>query len=274
MAKHCIGILFIIMTVANCIGKSDSNTPQIANKSISENADRDYLVGWYKMGRRLIPVLKNEGGYYSVCRGVEVPLKQCPDGLEWGLTKSSMKGTTIGFDEAAKSYYIIIKDSMRASVEEETLESIRINGFEMGKKTPATKIDKPERLLDANASPPKTIDDFLGVYQPVWFPYVRFEIKKEGDKYFGQELNLRPNDPNGWAKRGKPREMTPLSDKLGFTGLDIIYNQTLNRFEIIMKGDGKEQPATLRMPLVRNPASSPDSNTGLQKTVIGIPSWH
>ena len=74
--------------------------------------------------------------------------------------------------------------------------------------------------------------------------------------------------------RGKPRELTTLPDKLGFTGLDIIYNQAHNRFEIIMKGDGKEEPAILRMPLARNPAISPDSNSVLPQKIIGIPSWH
>lgn len=277
MLKQFIGVVFLITILAiNGFGESDSNVPHASDKSDKSslaNSDCDYLVGWYKMGRYIIPVLKIEGGYYSVCRGFEIPLKPCADGLEWGVMSSSMVGTTIGFEKAANAYYIIIKDSMRASVEDETSESIRKNGFELGKKTPAAKVDKPAGLLDANAPPPKTIDDFLGIYQSVWFPYVRFTIQKDGDKYFYQEQNFHGSVGGGWAGRGKPRELTILPDKLGFADLDIIYDQALERFEIIMKGDGKELPAILRMPLARNPSSSLDSNN-VPQALIGIPSWH
>ena len=194
MLKQFISVVLIITILAiNGFGESDSKVPQISDKSDTNslaNADRDYLVGWYKMGRNLIPILKINEGYYSVCRGFEVPFKPCRDGLEWALASSSMVGTTIGFEKATNSYYIIIKDSMRAAVSEETSESIRKNGFELGKKTPAIKVEPPAGLLDANAPSPRTIDDFIGIFQPVWFPYIRFEIRKDGDKYFCQEQNF------------------------------------------------------------------------------------
>ena len=48
-------------------------------------------------GDTIIPVFKTDGTYYSVCRGFEIPLKQCPEGVEWAATPSSMVGTTIGY---------------------------------------------------------------------------------------------------------------------------------------------------------------------------------
>lgn len=78
----------------------------------SQTGPRDHLVGWFNLSGcdeqnqvvsghgTLIPVFKRDGTYYSVCRGGEVPLKECPEGLEWALTPSSMAGTKIGFGKS------------------------------------------------------------------------------------------------------------------------------------------------------------------------------
>jgi hypothetical protein len=192
-----------------------------------------------------------------------------------------MKGTTIGYDRINDYYFIIIKDSMMASVQEETSESIQKSGFELGKRTPAARIERPAGLLDANAPAPKTNEEFLGTYQPLWFPYVRFEIQKQGEKYYWQELNIGSADHNGWIKRGEPREIVALTGELGFgefgrKSTKLVYNKSLWRFEMVMAGgnSNKEDHIILRQPLVRNPATTPDSNGVFLQTVIGIPSWH
>ena len=238
---------------------------------------RDHLVGWYKLGDTLIPVFKTDGTYYSVWRGtgVEVPLKECPEGLEWDLTSSSMDGTKIGFDEVSKAYYIIIEDRLRATLSEETPESIRIVGFKLGEKTPITKIEKPSGLLDATAEPPRTNDDFLGWYQAVWVP-IRYEIRKDGVRYLVAWQIGSYSEPYLWETRGGPRELTPVADGLGFIGSrskdecsSFTYNKAHKRFEFTFQGDSMPQPAIIRMPLARIlPHSEHDG------MIIGIPGYN
>jgi len=260
--------------------------------SQSQNGPCDHLIGWYELpnhpgnnqeiipgSRTLIPVFKIDGTYYSVCRGIETPLKECPEGLEWALAPSSMVGTQIGFNKASNTYYLIIKDQMRSSLEEETAESIRKKGFRLGEKEKLIRIDKPSWLLDTTAQPPRTNEDFLGWYQPVWFPYIRYEIQKNGERFLfaGQMLD----EPGIWKSADKPQELTPLPEGLGFTGSpeqknvnNIVYNEALKRFELTMM-DNKRQPSIIRMPLAQIP--SPVSNQVDAVTPhikIGIPSWH
>jgi len=238
----------------------------------SQSGRRDGLVGWFKLqgGDRIIPVFKTEGTFYSVCRGGEVPFKECPEGLEWALTPSSMAGTKIVFDEASSNpYYIIIED--------EQLEQ-NCDFYIPGEKRPMTRIDKPSGLLDARAKRPRTIDDFLGWHQLVWFPYVRCEIRKDGEKYVF--TTQHSEKPGVWKTEGEPRELTPLPDGLGFTGFDrknessLTYNEALKRFELTEQRD-KRQPAVIRMPLARiPPPPSPEGGAAPPSMEIGIPAWH
>ncbi len=222
----------------------------------------DHLLGWFKMtdGDTIIPVFKRDGTYYSVCRGFEIPLKECPEGLEWVLTPSSMVGTMIGFDEASNAYYIIIEDQGLASNYEPYIS---------GEKQPMVRIDKPSWLLDPTALPPRTNDDFLGHYRAIWFPWFRFEIRKEGESYFGAYQML--SETGLWEPEGDPDGLAPLPDRLGFTGFDretrhiLTYNEALKRFEL-----------TNSMPLARvTPSSWPEADAVRLPTMrIGIPSWH
>jgi len=239
---------------------------------------RDHFLGWYKLPNRhyrtrkvipgggtLIPVFKRDGTYYSLCRGFEVPLKECPEGLEWDLTESSMVGTKIGFNVISNKYYIIIEDA-RAQYE---------GGYSTsGEKQFMTRVDKPSGLLDATARPPRTNDDFLGWYQPVWFPYV-IEIRKDGPKYL--VAYQEPDKSGKWKTRDEPRELTPLPDRLGFTGFDrrnrnnLTYNKILERFELTKNTD--DQGRFIRMPLVRV-SPHPELAAVPLPVRIGIPFWH
>ena len=245
-----------------------------SDDELSQNIDRDHLLGWYKLPERehvshkvipghdtLIPVFKRDGTYYSVCRGFEVPLKECPEGLEWGLTESSMVGTKIIFDEASNTYYISIMDKWEMSSNDHSLR---------GGKQPMTRIDKPSWLLDATAQPPRINDDFLGWYQPVWFPFVRLEIRKDGQEYLSVEHEF--HELGVWKTPHEPQEITPLPDRLGLTGFDrgtevsLTYNEAMRRIEITMSGS-----PIIRMPLAR---VSPEGATVRPPMAIGIPSWH
>ncbi len=52
---------------------------------------RDHLLGWYKLAdRTLIPVFQVDRTYCSVMHpGIEIPLKACPESLEWALVRLS-----------------------------------------------------------------------------------------------------------------------------------------------------------------------------------------
>jgi hypothetical protein len=242
---------------------------------------RDHLVGWYKLPNRhyrtrevipgpgtLIPVFKTDGTYYSVCHGFEIPLRECPEGLEWALTRSSMVGTKIGFDEESNAYYIIIEDQGLANNYEPYIS---------GEKRTMTRVDKPSWLLDATAQPPRTNDDFIGWYKPVWFP-IRLALRKEGKKYL--LLESQEADESGvWKTQGEMKELTPIADRLGFVMsrrkdrcTSITYNKSLKRFELT-KQWSKRRPEVIRMPLARvSPHTERAAITTLM--IMGIPSWN
>jgi hypothetical protein len=173
----------------------------------SQDEGHDAMVGWYKllprdeMTRRvipdtgvLIPIFKLEGVYYTALRGVEAPLKECPGGLEWAL-KTSLAGTTIRYHAASGTCSIRIVDSQRATFD---------GSYHQDEMpfVPLTRVEKPSGLLDATAPPPQTLDDFLGTYQPIWLPWIRMEIRKEGNRYLSVTQQLDPPEPPGqWSKR-------------------------------------------------------------------------
>ncbi len=223
----------------------------------------DPFVGWYLLaGDTLIPVLKRDGTYYSVCRGFEVPFKECAEGLEWAVAGSSMVGTTIG----AGGAYIRIVDSQLANFME---------SYVPGAKQELTRIDQPSWLLDATGRRPRKNDDFVGWYVPIWFPYMKMEIRKDGEKYLVVNHVLR--EGGLWKAEGEPRELTPLGDGLGLTGFDqevryrLTYNKSLRRFEL----EGGTSPVG-RMPLLRVSASWEMAYDvfGPNAVKIGIPTWH
>lgn len=231
-------------------------------------ASSDHLIGWYGVrdSDAMIPVFKTDGTYYSVCRGFEVPFTESPEGLAWAPTPSSMVGTTVGFDQAASAYYIIIEDQGLAS---------NYQRYISGEKRPMTRIDKPRGLLDATASPPRTNDDFLGLYRAVWLPWMRLGIRRDGETY--QCVAQVYREPGLWKTEEEPRELAPLADGLGFTGFDrrnrhnLTYNDSLKRFELT----NKTTSPVIRMPLARVlPPTVVGDDAPVLPMEIGIPSWH
>jgi hypothetical protein len=234
---------------------------------------RDHLLGWFKMAKRatVIPIFKQEGIYYSACnRGVEVPLKPCPEGLEWDCLPSSMEGTKIGFDVASNAYYIAIEDDL--------LENNSDN-YVRGEKQPLTKLDKAPDLLNPTAPRPASNDDFVGCYQAVWCPAIRYEIRKDGQKFLAA---MQLYTSSAWRPVDAPVEIKPLPDGLGFalgqakkSISSFTYNQTLKRFEIAHRMPNRH-PAVLRIPLARVPTlPSPEAGEAPKPFIrIGIPSWN
>jgi hypothetical protein len=242
------------------------------------DSGRDAIIGWYKLldtrrgGARyrgaLIPIFKIEGTYYTALRGFEAPLKECPDGLEWSLKESSLVGTTIQYNNSANTCSIRIVDSARERFEESYVAK-------EAPFVPMTRVEKPSGLLDATARPPQTLDDFLGFYQPIWLPWIRFELRRDGGRYLiaSQELDLL--EPQGeWKSRSQPYELTPLSDRLGFAGspagggpYTFAYNEALKRFELVLTKPGMRMPFAKVTPSTKTDAASPTMP-------IGIPAWH
>jgi hypothetical protein len=244
------------------------------------SGSRDHLLGWYELPARdhdthkvirgpgtLIPVFKIDRTYYSVCRGFEVPLKECAEGLEWASSPSSMEGTTIGFDAESSEAYIRIVDHGLDGMNDMYIP---------GEKRFMKKIAKPSwfPMLNAETKPPRTNDDLLGCYQLAWIPAARMTVRREAERYY-LVTHLRASGHDDDII-----ELKPLPDQLGFTSFDdevavnLTYNEALKRFEIIPT---KHLFPHDRMPLVRVAPEVPSqSDTSPIPTMqkIGIPSWH
>ncbi|MDZ4200459.1 MAG: hypothetical protein U1E27_14385 [Kiritimatiellia bacterium] len=254
-------------------------TLTVGCRSVHESGigPRDDLVGWYHLPNRhyrtreilpgpgtLIPVLKMNGAYYSVCRGVEVPLLECEEGLEWGALPSSLKGTKIGRDPASREIYIVIEDS-RAQYEGDYSVS--------GEKQGMTKIDRPTGLLDPTTTPPRSSEDFVGCYLSVWFPYFRWMISRQDEVY---QLKWQSAEKEWKSESTETVDLIPLTDTLGFMWgrkkeYRMVYNPDLHRFECLYGDPG----IRLRMPLTRIDESlPPGSGIPSPRISIGIPSWH
>lgn len=220
--------------------------------------NHDHLLGWYeRRGFRdsisIIPVMKRDGRYFSICRGIEVPLKEVPGGLAWGFEKSSMEGTMIGME--GNTVYLELKDD-RAPQDGEGSE------YHQGYHT-LHRISMPSKLLNSKAKRPNNLDDVLGCYQPVYFPYYRWFIKKVDDGY---KLEAQIVSGNEWLTReNESAKLTPLPDRIGFTWgnernhMELIYNDEQKRYEAI-RPDG-----SIVMPLAR--IKNPEKETPPHSTV-------
>ena len=262
LAARLLLVAILAGTMAGCV-----NPPER-----SQVGSRDHLLGWFRRAGSdtIIPVFKRDGTYFSVWHGFEIPFKECPGGLEWAITPSSMIGTRIGWDAAAKTYYLAVMDCQASNFSD--------GRYGCGEKEQLIRIDMTVELPDAKALPPRTREDFLGSYQPIWSPAIRIEIRKDGDRYFSSDRIL---DRSGdWKPFGEMRELIPLTDQLGFTGFErngnhrLVYHQALKRFELVMS-NAKSDPGILRMPLARVQAPlSPDRALASSPVLtIGIPSW-
>jgi hypothetical protein len=265
MKRLATGVMMAVILTCGCHTVMDRSS-----------GNRDDLIGWYRLPNRhyrtrevlpgpgtLIPVFKRDGVYYSICRGSEVPLKVCPEGLEWGPTESSMKGTKIGVDQASGQPYIVIDD---ANAQYEADYST------YGEKQFMTRIRRPFGLLNPTTRPPRSNDDFRGCYLPVWFPVFRWIVRQDGGKY---HIEGQTAQKDGWrAEARDSSKLEPLPDRMGFAWggkqeLRLLFNHDLHRFECASP-DGK-----FRMPLARvNPSLPPGTGTTSPPMDMGIPSWH
>jgi hypothetical protein len=222
----------------------------------------------------VIPVFKIDGTYYSVCRGVEIPFRQIPEGLEWALEPSSMIGTKIIIKDSTP--FIIIRDQQAEAIYGHTSET-ELQYHQYGQAHPLMRIEKPSWLLDPTMSPPKSKEDFVGIYQPAWFPYYRLKIQKDSEKYLltYSEIDIQENT---FKAHGKTEELTPLSGTLGLTKIfgktdsTLIFHSNLRRYEIVHDNKG----SLIRIPLVRIDQLSSDKKSIIDPELIriGIPSWH
>jgi len=235
--------------------KADLMLAGVSGPGPSSAGSRDNLLGWYEFSYRskdgLLPVFKSDGVYYSASIGWEVPLKECPEGLEWGEI-------TIGFDATANAHFMKITDPRTW---------LYADGSVPVEKRPMTKTVKPSWFRGPKdqrpAERPETNDDFLGWYQFVWQPRIRAEIRREGERYF---LAMGHVDESGTWKPieglESSTELTPLPEVLGFSLDDedidssIVYDESLKRFELI----SKESSSIFRAPLTR--ASRPPTGEG------------
>jgi len=265
---HFFLAISILMCVPVC-SQGQTRPADPPTTGPAEQAAHDHFIGWYRLPPRnqrmevvdrgpatFVPVFKRNGIYYSVCRFVEVPMKAVPDGLEWDIKPSSMEGTKITYDPRKKEYALTIHDSREQS-----------DWPASGILQPMRKVDTPFALPDCTAKPPKTNDDFVGWYEAVWMPPLRYHIKKEGDKFLADGQLVGRDE---W--REPAVELQPLSSSLGFAmgsrgKTQIIYNQQLQRYEI-PAGPGAV------IPLKRSDSEpSKDFPKLSDKGRIGIPSW-
>jgi|GEM_PF-2785969 len=238
----------------------------------SKPDNRKLVADWFQMPpvsginrqNTLIPVLRIGGNYYTTYRGLEIPLQKTPEGLKWNLLPSPLADTTIGYFGPSYPCSIRVVDRTRVNLDP---------SYSPDAAPPVlmTKANEPDGLLEATAAKPRKLDDFVGVYYPVWFPWFRLEIRKDGNQYLSVEQVLASLEPPlQWTPRGRAQMITPFADGLGFVGFpgdphSLVYNETLKRFELVRADNG------LKMPLAKLP---PKKEITLPTLPIGIPTWN
>ncbi len=209
---------------------------------------RDHLVDWYKAsspridgtGETLIPVLKIDGTYYTTFRWVEVPMRECAEGLIWDDGRESpLLSLLIGYSSESNTYY------GRASHRDRYTDYSQPDMEHWGKESlELTRVDKPKWVLPA--PPPRTNDDFVGCFQFVWFPPFGIRIRKEGEKYLLSKFDFGRSD--------KWEELAPRPNGLGVLD-SIVYSENLLRFEMVSTKETEDGAVTYRVPLSRVPAA-------------------
>lgn len=266
MKRAAMGLILVGMILAGCRTASESSATES-----SRSANSSLTVEWFKMPPvekiavqdTLIPIVQIDGVCYTTCLGMEIPLRKSPEGLQWGLMPSPMTGTTIGYFGPSHPCSIHIVDRTRASFDPSYSPEAIPPVF-------MTKVDKPSGLLKTRAHLPRKLDDFLGLYYPVWYPWVRVEIRKKDGVYYTVEQELASSKPPyGWRQRDRPQIITPFPDGLGFIGNPLSpyrleYDKALSRYEIVRMDNG------VKTPLAR---VSSKKDIALPPLSIGVPTW-
>ena len=121
-----------------------------------------------------------------------------------------------------------------------------------------------------------SLEDFTGWYQPVLFPWFRWEMYMEGDVFYSAEQES--HSPSEWEEGREPRTVVPLDDELGFEienngDVRLVYNDRLRRFEIVRR-NRRDRTHVIRMPLAWSKSAPPPGGETPPEVGIGIPSWH
>ncbi|MGE5296293.1 MAG: hypothetical protein ACM3VT_15835 [Solirubrobacterales bacterium] len=266
MKRAAMGLILIGMVLIGCRTASEPS----ARKS-SKSSNGRIAVEWFKMPPvekitttdTLIPILQIGDAYYTTCLGMEIPLQESPNGLQWGLTPSPLAGTSIGYFGPTYPCSIHIVDRTRASFDSSHSPDAIPPVF-------MTKVDKPVKLLKAKSGRPRKLNDFLGLYYPVWYPWIRMEIRKQAGHYWTVEQDLVSSKPPlEWRSTGRPVLITPFTDGLGFFGfpggpLSLKYNEDLKRYELVRSDNG------IKIPLAK---VSPGKDAAIPPLPIGVPTW-
>ena len=234
----------------------------------------DSIIGWYRMEDSseksasssidtLVPILKRGNEFYTICRGFEMPLKTSPVGLEWAFNPSSMEGTVFIFCRPAWPCALKLYDAQK----------VVFDWYEPGKKYKLVKVDQPYGLFEEKAEKPEDTAGYLGVYQPLYFPWYRIEIKQDDTEYYYIYSELRIEQGIGrWIPMSNKMPAKALDNNKGFLIVQgearnyLMYNELLERYEMVV-GSTK-----LRMPAVK--VSSKDDFSEIPKVSLGIPSWN
>ena len=234
----------------------------------------DRIIGWYRLGevienpdinnkQKIVPIFKRSNEFYTICRGFEMPLRRSPVGLVWDFKPSSMEGTSFLFCGPSWPCNLKVYDS----------QLVGMDWYEPGKKYRLTKIPDPECLSDIKEEKPVGIDDFVGEYTPIYFPYYKIIISKKEDVFLHQysQVGVISGKPE-WSAPSRPIKIEPLDENNGFLVVEnraknyLMYSEQLERYEVIIGQTG------LRCPLRKIEEDSGDFN--LPEVEMGIPSWN
>ena len=236
-----------------------------ANASVESATACDRLVGWYAMERRdaqwgasagdfkrVIPVLKRGGEYFTTGRGFEFMLVPDGDALRIDMPPK-YRGSTIERDAATGEFFMRVFDSST-----EALGAAETGQYTPGERRKLERVPPPDWLRDPTTSPPRGLADFVGTFEFVYLPGWMWSVGREGNAYYMTGRGL-----TSWAAADADERvpLTPLEDGQGFTfesgrvQLQLRYDATLRRYELTRLGKAGKEPHALHSPMYHVPAT-------------------
>ena len=234
--------------------------------------DYDHFAGWYELQmpdrkqddtnhprpKIYVPVIKRGSEFCTPFVGHEVPFEKVEEGLYLKVDNSvQQQRMTIGYRPDSGKYYARI---VRRSAYEDYSSPDRKHEGEI--ECSLTRTERPTDALDPTATPPSTLDDFVGWYEPAYLRGYHFAgILKKDSKFFliGQKPGKKPDD--------KMQELKPC--KMGFrvstSDYFFRYNADLQRYE----GCSTNEGFAVSMPLVR--IDAPSTNEPMPFIWFGFP---